>query len=211
MNRYLSLLAALSFAGCAGFGSQGSAVPTQIAPANSRVNPATNCPKLSGGTGLLSDGDFSQATQPSSYMGFNKGQSFAPSWRRVTKGAIKLVSSTYWNVNGLCSIDLDGGTAGTITHNGVTTTVNSKYTVTFYLSGNGDGGPAIKTLKLSAASVSKTFTWDTSNGNDPRHGKYAKKSWTFTAVKTGTSVKFASLDPPGTYGPVIAGISVKKN
>jgi hypothetical protein len=205
----MALLAATIVAGCGG-GYGGGTMPASPTLSFANVHPYTNCPKQAGGTGLLSDGDFSQAAQPSEYMGFNKGQSFAPAWRRVTKGEIKLVSSTYWNVNGLCSIDLDGGTAGTITHNGVATTVQAKYTVTFYLSGNGDGGPAIKTLKLSAASASKTFTWDTSNGNDPRHRKFAKKSWTFTAVKPASSLKFASLDPPGTYGPVIAGISVKK-
>ena len=210
MSRYIALFSAALMAGCAGFGSQGSAIPTQIAPANARVNPATNCPKLSGGTGLLSDGDFSQATQPASYTLFSKGQSFAPSWH-VVKNSIKFISSTYWNVDGLCSVDFDSGTAGASAHKGFATSVNAKYTVTFFLSGNGDGPPAVKTLKVSAANRSMTFTWDTSGGNDARHGKDAKKSWSFTAVKAMTSVKFASADPPNTYGPVIAGVSVKKN
>lgn len=210
MARYNALLALALVAGCAGFGTRGTTVPTQSVQMLVRVAPATNCPALSGGTGILADGDFSKATQPGSYMSFNKGQRFAPSWR-VVKGTIKLISSTYWNVDGLCSVDLDGGTAGAVAHKSLATSVNAKYTVTFFLSGNGDGGPVVKTLKVSAASRSTTFTWDTSNGNDARHGKYAKKSWAFTAINATTSLKFASLDPPGTYGPVLAGLSVKKN
>jgi hypothetical protein len=159
----------------------------------------------------LIDGDFSHALQPNGVAGFNQGQTFAPSWR-VSKGAIKLISSTYWNVDGLCSVDLDGGAAGAIAHKSFATSVNAKYTVTFFLSGNGDGAPVVKTLKLSATNRSKKFTWDTSNGNDARNGKYANNSWTFTAVKITTILKFASLDPPGgEYGPVVAGISVNKD
>ena len=210
MARFLMFLGAAAFAGCAGPYAGGSSLtPPQAGSVVARVAAAANCPKLQGGTGLLSDGDFSAATQPASYTLFNKGQSFAPSWR-VAKASIKLISSTYWNVDGLCSVDLDSGTAGAVTHKGFATTVNAKYTVTFFLSGNGDGAPTVKTLKLSAAGASKAFTWDTSNGNDARHGKFAKNTWTFTAVKTMTGLKFASQDPPGTYGPVIAGISAKK-
>lgn len=209
MARFLCVLAVVSLGGCAG--GYGAAALTPVSsPSFARPAPASNCPKASGGSGILADGDFSQAAQPATYMGFTKGQSFAPSWH-VAKNTIDFVGSTYWNMAGLCSVDIDGGNAGTIAHKAFATTVGAKYTATFLLSGNGSGAPAVKTLKVSAANASKTFTWDTSNGNDVFHGKYAKKSWTFTAVKTMTTLKFASLDGASAYGAVIAAIAVKKN
>lgn len=207
MTRYVALFTAALIAGCSGFGAQSPSIPTQSLQTN--VHPAVSCPAAQGGTGILSDGDFSQATQPQSTIGFSKGQAFAPSWR-VAKGSIDFVSPTYWNMAGLCSIDVDGGSPGAFTHKGFPTAVNAKYTVTFLLSGNSDGAPTVKTLKVSAANQSITYTWDTSNGNDPRHGKYAKKTWTFTAAKASTVLKFASLDPTSAYGPVVAKIAVKK-
>ena len=209
MARFQALLFAVSLAGCAAnFGPNGPA-PASPAQSAESIHPATNCPKLSGGTGMLTDGDFSQASQPASTLGFNKGQSFAPGWH-VTKNSIDFVSSTYWNMDGLCSVDIDGGSSGAFAHKSFATSAGAKYTVTFFLSGNGDGGPAVKTLKVSAAGQSSTFTWDTSGGNDPRHGKYAKKTWSFTAAKTKTTLTFTSLDPTSAYGAVIAGVSVKK-
>lgn len=211
MARYFALLAFALAAGCTGFGAQNTTIPAQSAQTLARVAPATNCPKLSGGTGILMDGAFSQATQPATYTSFNKGQTFAPSWH-VSKYSIKFISSTYWNVDGLCSVDFDNGGPGAIAHKAFATAINAKYTVTFFLSGNGDGPPTVKTLKVSAANHSATFTWDTSNGNDARHGKYAKKSWSFTAIKSTTALNFSSVDPPsGGYGPVVAGVSVNKN
>ena len=174
MARYTALVIALSLAGCAANFGSGGPVPGSPAQSYARVSPATNCPKLSGGTGLLTDGDFSQAAQPPSTLGFNKGQSFAPAWH-VSKNSIDFVSSTYWNMDGLCSVDMDGGNSGAIAHKSFATSSGAKYTVTFFLSGNSDGPPTVKTLKLSAAGQSSTFTWDTSGGNDPRHGKFAEE------------------------------------
>ncbi len=209
MTRYTALILAFSLAACAANFGSGGPVPGSRTQLSGRVSPATNCPKLSGGTGLLTDGDFSQAVQPPSTLGFNKGQSFAPAWH-VSKNTIDFVSSTYWNMDGLCSVDIDGGNSGAIAHKSFATSAGAKYAVTFFLSGNGDGGPAVKTLKVSAAGQSSTFTWDTSGGNDPRHGKFAKKTWSFTASKTKTTLNFTSLDPTSAYGAVIAAISLKK-
>lgn len=210
VTRCLAMLGAAILAGCAGFGAQTALAPTQITQGDSR-SPLVKCPAEPGGSGLLVDGDFSKATQPASYTLYTKGQNLAPSWH-VANGSVKLISSTYWSVGGLCSVDLDAGAGGTIAHKRFATTAGTKYKVTFLLSGNGDGGPTVKSLKVVASGHSMTFTWDTSGGNDPRHGKYAKKSWTFTAAAPATTLKIVNLDsPPTTYGPVVAGFSVQKN
>ena len=212
MIRCLAMLGIAILAGCAGFGVQTALTPTQIAQGDARaVNPAAKCPAAHGGSGLLADGDFSKATQPASYTLYAKGKKFAPYWK-VSNGSIKLISSTYWSVGGLCSVDLDAGIGGAIAHKGFATTANAKYKVTFLFSGNGDGGPTVKSMKVIAAGHSMTFTWDTSGGNDARHGKYAKKSWSFTAVAPATTLKIVNLDsPPSSYGPVVAGFSVQKS
>ena len=86
----------------------------------------------------------------------------------------------------------------------------ASYTVSFLLSGNPDCGPAVKTLSLEANRQFTTFTWDTSNGNDARHGKFATQTWSFVASRL-TALKLRS-DPPGTgCGAVVAAISMTKN
>lgn len=209
MTRCLAAFAATLLTGCAGVGPQTALAPAQISQGVSR-SAAAKCPAAPGGSGLLADGDFSKATQPATYTLYAKGKKFAPSWH-VASGSVKLISSTYWSVDGLCSVDLDGGTGGAIAHKRFATTSGAKYTVTFLLSGNGDGGPTVKSVKVAAAGDSMTFTWDTTGGNDPRHGKYAKKSWSFTAAASTTTLKIVNLDnPPTSYGPVVAGFSVQK-
>lgn len=69
---------------------------------------SSDCPALSGGTGILTDGDFSQTADPeSNNPTYYKGHVFAPNWV-VYKRNIDFNGSTYWDMAGLCSVDLDG-------------------------------------------------------------------------------------------------------
>jgi hypothetical protein len=179
--------------------------------------PSVNCPPAPGGSGILPDGDFSQAPQPGGNgdVVYYSGQVFAPAWQ-VANGSIDFNSTTFWNMAGLCSVDLDGLSAGGIVTSAFGTIRGASYTVTFLLSGNGccGGGnpPVIKTMKVQAAGQFAVFTWDTSNNNDVEHGIYAQRTWRFTGRSSLTNLQFISQDnQTSTRGAVVAAISVTRN
>ena len=229
MERSLALSVVAAFlAGCAGGSSpspsaalaQSASRSQVVPPASSDLVPARHqkrCAASSGGSGILPDGDFSRATDPRLGGGDQivfQGQEFAPSWK-VSKGNIDFLATTYseWHPNGLCSVDLDGyRTAGGIEHRAFATSSGASYTVSFTMSGNGDGPPGVKTLKVSAAGQSTTLTWDTADGNDAQGGHYAEQSWVFMANASHTVLKLTSLDPKASCcGAVVAAISVTEN
>jgi len=189
-----------------------SSVPAHYGTAQVRSHQESraDCPVWSGGTGILADGDFSRTTDPGTgFPTYQRGVHFAPDWR-VTGRTIDFAGSSAWKQNtGYCSIDLDGTPGpGGIRHSAFATQPNEPYSVTFLFSGNGSCAPTIKSMLVSAANQSTTFTWDITNGNDAQHGVWLPESWTFRANATTTTLAFQSQDAPGNCGPVVAAISV---
>lgn len=175
------------------------------------------CPQAPGGSGILPDGDFSQAYIPggSGDGGYSKGQTLAPDWT-VTRRTINFVGPQFWNMAGLCSVDLDGGNVGAIQSAPFATIPGASYSLTFLLSGNGccGGGnpPTVKTMKIKIDGQSTILQWDTSNNNDVEHGIWAAESWTFHATGSTAVLQFFSRDKPhkSTRGAVIAGLSINE-
>jgi len=205
-------------AGCWSSGT--SSAVLQSAMTQSRAHPASGtygyCPPLSGGTGILADGDFSQAEQPGPHgETFFHGQIFAPSWE-VTKRAVDLYASDYgYGIDGLCSIDLDGSLVrnplGGIRSDGFKTTKGQTYILRFLFSGNGYCTPTVKTMKVSVPKLFTQYTWDTSGGNDVQNGDYSPETWNFKAAHTITQITFTSEDPKGSFcGPMVAGLALAR-
>jgi hypothetical protein len=169
------------------------------------------CPKLAGGTGILPDGDFSQATNPGDqYPLYYKGQVFAPYWE-VSRKNVNLDGSTWANVDGLCNVDLDGNVPGVINSSAFPTKPGASYTLSFVLSGNGYGPPTIKAMKVSIDKQFKQFTWNTYGGNDAENGDWKTVTWKFRVTGRLSVLNFASEDPKGSgFGAVIAGIAIAK-
>ena len=122
-------------AGCGGSQAQ-MAAPSVVSPAASHVRTAStsgSCPALPGGTGILTDGDFSQAPDPGSEQGLPAGTKFAPDWvveRERTHRLLRLRRFVGRAARVLCSVDFDGsGTEGVVTgairHGRVRTTVDA--------------------------------------------------------------------------------------
>jgi hypothetical protein len=202
--------AALALAGCSTLGEP-SALPGAVVQStthSARPQTSGHCPANPSGTGILPDGDFSQAIEPDGDALETKGQTFAPDWT-VKKHNIDFLSSSYWNMDGLCSVDIDGYfKTGAIETQAFATQRKTLYTVTFLMSGNGACAPTIKTLKVSDKGHGTTFTWNTASGNDVQDGDYSLESWTF---KTMTRLEFISKDPAGSScGAVIAGVAMNE-
>jgi hypothetical protein len=171
-----------------------------------------NCPAAPGGTGLLTDGDFSGAPWPGVLKTYQAGQEFAPDWL-VMEATIDLNGTYFQTPNGLCSVDLDGTPGyGEIRHEHIPTTVGQAYTVSFLFSGNGGGPPLVKHCRIRADFQYRNYSWDIRHGHTAQNGKWTQESWSFTARGTGTWLRFDSLDESGGQdGCVVADIVLTAN
>jgi Protein of unknown function (DUF642) len=221
MLRTLSVLASLSVLAC--FFAIREAVsavagsPVRHA-AVSRFTGSQNCPAWPSGSGILSDGDFSQAINPVTVeLALRRGTIFAPDWIVTGPKTIDFYGSPgndWHGIDGLCNVDLDGtpGPSG-IQHAAFRTKRHAAYTVTFEFSGNGACGPTVKMMTVSTdGGQFSQFTWDISSGNTVQNGIWAQESWQFSATSKLTTLTFQSNDPKhGNCGPVVAAISVTRN
>ena len=195
-----------------------SAMPRAPQAAHLGRTAAATCPAYAGGTGILDDGDFSQAADPGNGLRTVwVPDVFAPRWR-VSRSNIDLYGSTAWNGGpGYCSVDMDGSHRGAVRHVPFATIPHETYSVTFLLSANGStncgrGGTAEKVLLIDAAGSAQLFTWNTADGNDAQHGVWVAESWSFQAYQRSTELHFRSLDHKhSACGPVIAAVSVTKD
>ena len=89
------------------------------------------------------------------------------------------------------------------------TIAGATYNVSFYLSGNPDGGTGPKTLTVAASGNAKlpyTFTVTASTTHSSMG--WIKESYTFTATTDSTDLSFAGDPAAGAFGPVIADVTV---
>jgi hypothetical protein len=207
-------VAAILLTGCGG--NQPSAMSgaaSGITPTAHKAATGALCPANPKGTGILPDGDFSQATDPlDTFNEYGKSNNFAPGWT-VSQRTIDLVGSNGWTPNGFkgyCSINLDGGGAGAIASAPFPTTKGTLYYVTFVLSGDGSCESKLKKFKIETPDYSEIFGWDARNGQDIQHNVFQAQTWMFVATHSSSRLIFRSLD--GTRylqcGTVIANISV---
>lgn len=87
-----------------------------------------------------------------------------------------------------------------------TTIPGELYQVSFDLAGDPTGGPAIKTLRVSAAGLSQDFSFDTTGKSVGNMG-WVTKNWTFRANSTSATLIFQSLDS-GANGPALDNVKV---
>ncbi len=153
---------------------------------------------------LVSDGDFSS---PSGgiYATYSAGSSIG-AWT-VTGDSVDLIG-TYWAAPtiGGGSVDLDGNNPGGVQQT-LNLTAGTAYDLTFYLSGNPDGGFPKKVVNVSIGDFSHNYTFITGDNNRGNMDYKLETVW-FVADATNT-LSFTSLDKNGSpWGPVVGGVSV---
>lgn len=227
MTRIAILTVASLLVGCSGSAAtQSILAPTQALAENQARTLAPQqlfCPPAPGGSGILPDGDFSKAPDPSVTQGLGVGTKFAPDWIVRERTIDFYGPGDAWKVpHNECVVDLDGSGskgAGAIAHSPVELQIGRTYTLGFLFSGNKhcahyQHGPPIKTMLVEAAGLRATlgqiFYWNTANGHDAEHGVFEPRTWTFKAANRRTEFYFKSLDRPITTncGPVVAGVSL---
>lgn len=123
----------------------------------------------------------------------------------VVSGNVEIVR-TYWQPNsGAQSLDLNGGTAGSIQQS-ITTIANHVYQISFAMAGNPTGGDPNKDLRLDFGANSANFTFNTAGFTRPNMG-WTLKQTSFTATGTSTILRFTSLET-GSFGPALDDVVV---
>ena len=217
MLRLLAFVASVSMLGCLMAVSIAQSSPIRGHVLHLPVRTTQNCPAVPGGTGILSDGDFSEAVDPGNIaLGENRRAEFAPDWI-VSTGNLDFAGTLAWGIaTPWCSVDVDGSRRGGIKHSAFATKKSAMYTVTFELSGNQNAGcyrdtQPIKMLLVKAAAAFQSFSWNTSSGRTVQNGIWALQTWTFQARGKSTMLSLTSEDPKGSNcGPVVAAISVNQ-
>ncbi|WP_225840347.1 choice-of-anchor C family protein [Streptomyces sp. NK08204] len=168
---------------------------------------ATHSVAAQAATTAFTNGSFETPTAPpNSFSTFFTGQNMGL-WH-VEGGSVDLVDDGYWQAaEGSQSVDLNGGNAGVLSQT-FRTEPGTKYTVTYSLAGNPDGGPAVKrgNVRIDGQDF-QDFTFDVSGKTRTNMG-YVTRQFTFVANRTSTKLTFASTIS-GAHGPVIDDVKVK--
>ncbi|MFD9378681.1 choice-of-anchor C family protein [Streptomyces sp. NPDC059999] len=153
------------------------------------------------------DGSFEYPAAPvNAFTTVGAGQSIGP-WK-VTGGAVDLIGAGFWQAaEGDQSVDLNGTQPGAIAQT-FATTAGQRYTVTYSLAANPEGGPAVKTgrVLLDGQNI-QDFSFDSTGRTRPAMG-YVTRQVTFVAGAASTAIGFAST-VAGAYGPVIDDVRVQ--
>ena len=159
---------------------------------------------------IVANGSFETGTAPGVFTMLSAGSTNVADWT-IGTGTVDYIGS-YWQASdGVRSIDLNGASMGMISQT-LTLNPGSRYTLTFDLSGNPDGGlgrnPYDVEVGLTGV-ASSAFSYALTAGNSRSNMLWAGKTLTFTAVNAATTLTFTSLQTSGCcFGPALDNVSV---
>jgi choice-of-anchor C domain-containing protein len=166
---------------------------------------------------LITNGSFEAASiSPGSFTNVAAGSTAITGWT-VTLGNIDYIGSLWGASNGSRSLDLEGsaGTCNLVIPNcpggiaqSFATIAGQQYDVMFDLAGNPFNVPIIKTISVSAAGKSQTFSFNVTGHSTGSMG-WTTHTWTFTAAGSSTTLEFDTADSPATgWGPALDNVNV---
>lgn len=154
---------------------------------------------------LLTNGSFETGPDPAGSTSLAAGSTSVPGWVATGAGA-RYVSTLWTAASGYRSIALNASGAGGIAQT-FTSLPHARYNVRFYLAGDPDSQPLIKTMGVAAAHQRGDFTADITGmwAWDPGWNPH---NWTFLADSTATTIEFFST-MPGATGATLDSVSVE--
>lgn len=151
------------------------------------------------------NGSFEWGTDPLSITHLNAGDTSITGWT-IGGNSIDYVGGWWMAQDGVRSIDLSGSGAGNIAQ-AINTVIGRKYTVSFYLSGNSDAGPLVKSMRAQASgSAAQTYTFNATHSTHVAMG-WLPATYAFTATSASTTLRFASLNE-GVAGPALDNVTI---
>lgn len=149
---------------------------------------------------------------PGGFTALGAGSTAITGW--VVGGSVEIIDDGFWEASdGAHSIDLNGSSQGAISQT-IPTSIGATYTVRFDLSGNPDGGPAEKTLNVSATGATlQSYSFVNGAGVIRTDMNWQTKLYTFMATSTSTTITFQSTTEaqpaqPNWYGPALDNVVI---
>ena len=156
---------------------------------------------------VFDNGSFESASaNPGSFTTLGTGSTAISGWV-VVNGNIDYIGS-YWQAGADSrSIDLSGGVPGAIAQT-FDTVFGQQYEVSFLLSGNPDGPPPVKTLRVEATGTAYQDYAFATAGHSLASMGWTAYTYAFTATGSSTTLTFSNASVASAYGPAIDGVSV---
>ena len=162
------------------------------------------------------DGNFNSPYAGATFDNLTSGQSYG-GWTVTGFGSGSYGAAgvdwigAYWAAPsaGGGSVDLDGLAPGGITQTIANLSAGS-YVLSFYLSGNPDGGLGTKTMEVTVGDVVKSFSYTVTGANSLSDMRYQLETVSFTLTSSTTiPLSFQSLDGDGSpWGAVVGEVSI---
>jgi choice-of-anchor C domain-containing protein len=159
---------------------------------------------------LVTDGDFELLVNTGNgTFDVNPGSPELSPWTIGGNGIDHFTRSFWQPQQGWQSVDLAAHACGSIGQT-IPTKNGTGYTVRWWMAGDPNGLPVIKTMKVSVnGTVLKTVTFNTTGKTLANMG-WAAGSATFTATGSTSEVVFSDADSPCTaFGPALDSVSVR--
>ena len=158
---------------------------------------------------LITNGSFENGTGGAAFGSFvtpQVGSTQITGWT-VVQSDIDWING-YWQAeDGTHSLDLNGDDGAGGIEQTITTNVGQAYRMTFWLAGNPDGPPTIKTLTASAGATSLAYSFDDTGDSRSSMG-WIEESLDFIATSSSTEIEFLSTTSGCCYGPALDNVSV---
>jgi choice-of-anchor C domain-containing protein len=159
------------------------------------------------------NGSFETGTNPGSFSHLLSGDNTTINgWTVGGAGGIDYIG-TYWQAsNGGRSLDLSGNGIGSISQTLTGLTIGQQYTISYDLSGNPAGAPALKHLLVAIDSLGTTIggriaTYNTASGNTVADMNWITQTVLFTADATTATLTFLSQDNTD-FGPALDNVTI---
>lgn len=122
-------------------------------------------------------------------------------------GGVDYIGTLWPASDGIHSVDINNTSPGGVAQT-FNTQAGQRYIVTFDMSANMGGAPALKTMDVSAAGQSASFEFDyIAEGATQFDPHWASHEWSFVATSSSTTLSFMSTSS-GVYGPAIDNVVV---
>ena len=157
---------------------------------------------------IIKDGNFNDPLAPGAFVEPAGGSFFGTGnvWQ-VTGDSVDVIGN-YWTAPtpGGGSVDLAGAAPG-----GISQAFNvgaGTYQLSFYLSGNPDGGIGIKTVEVKVGDKDITVPYTVTGANSRTDMDYVLETLVFQSSGGGDVLSFLDQDKNNPFGPVIGGVSI---
>lgn len=158
----------------------------------------------------LINGSFELGTNPGSSFSTQAAGSTAITGWTVGGFGVDYIGGFWQASDGVRSLDLSALSAGSVSQTFATVT-GFNYLVTFDLSGNPDGAPAMKTAVVSiAGSLPSIKTYTVGPSNSHSNMNWQNYTYAFTAFSTSSTLVFASADYTP-FGPALDNVAIIGN